>query len=857
MIPLKLALKGFLSYKNEVEVDFTDVDLACISGQNGAGKSSLLDAMTWALFGKARQSGDGVITNSKGVDEAVVALTFEYEGNIYKATRRRRRGKSTVLEFHILADPPDTWKQLTGSSVRETQHFIEETLRMDYDTFIHASFFLQGEADNFTQERPARRKEVLASILGLEQWEEYRQRAVEHRKAVETQIASLDQRMQEIRDEMAHEAELKTYEGELQDDIKRLNKEAEDKEKLLREYERRAASIRRQEEFLEELRRQVENHRRRADELRTLLESRRTEIAEKEELLRRADELRTARSRWEQVRADLAKLEKLQARHRSLLEKREPFLEQINQERGRLLQEQKALQRRQNEIAAMRRKYEELQERIRELSAEKARKAAALEEALKAQERAAALRAQLAELGSLRSQAHKEGELRRNWQEQLENPGLARCPLCGSPLEGEHREEVKARVEKELEELRAKVAEYNRQIKELTEEFNEATRTAQKAEKLQRAFQAAAERLKALETEAALLRTEIEQWETKDEPRLKAVLAALENENFAPEARSALQKLDAEIQALGYDAEAHAKAQEQEKRLSEAVKQLGEIERAEAALVPLRREAAEAEKRLKEAEAELAPLEKRYTEAAADLAAEKAQAPDVDAAERELVDLRRRIGELNTELGGVRQHLHTIARYREELKNYEAERGNLARTVARYKMLEEAFGKNGIPTLLIEQSLPVLEEEANSLLERLTDGEMRVAFRTQRPYKDSKRSDLKETLDILVYDSHGERDYESYSGGEAFRVDFAVRVALARLLAHRAGARLQTLVIDEGFGSQDADGRARLVEAIQAIRNEFAKILVITHIESLKDQFPTRIEVTKTPEGSRVEIIHQ
>jgi exonuclease SbcC len=94
-----------------------------------------------------------------------------------------------------------------------------------------------------------------------------------------------------------------------------------------------------------------------------------------------------------------------------------------------------------------------------------------------------------------------------------------------------------------------------------------------------------------------------------------------------------------------------------------------------------------------------------------------------------------------------------------------------------------------------------------------------------------------------------------FSGGEAFRVNFAIRLALSRVLAHRAGARLQTLVIDEGFGSQDADGRQRLVEAINMVSAEFKKILVITHLEELKDAFPARIEVSKATTGSRVEVM--
>jgi len=103
-------------------------------------------------------------------------------------------------------------------------------------------------------------------------------------------------------------------------------------------------------------------------------------------------------------------------------------------------------------------------------------------------------------------------------------------------------------------------------------------------------------------------------------------------------------------------------------------------------------------------------------------------------------------------------------------------------------------------------------------------------------------------------DELGTRSYELYSGGESFRVNFAIRIALSKLLARRAGARLQTLVIDEGFGTQDAQGRERLVEAINSTKEDFERILVITHIEELKDAFPVRIDVFKTPQGSQVAI---
>ncbi len=134
----------------------------------------------------------------------------------------------------------------------------------------------------------------------------------------------------------------------------------------------------------------------------------------------------------------------------------------------------------------------------------------------------------------------------------------------------------------------------------------------------------------------------------------------------------------------------------------------------------------------------------------------------------------------------------------------------------------------------------------------MTDSRMNIKFDTQR---ETKKGEVIETLDINISDELGHtRSYEMFSGGEAFRIDFAIRIALSRLLARRAGAPLPTLIIDEGFGTQDNTGLEKLKEAISSIQDDFEKILVITHIDELKDAFPARISVTRTPDGSTVEM---
>ena len=102
MIPIRLQIQGFLSYHEKVDLDFRDFDLACISGSNGAGKSSLLDAITWVLFGEARRKDDTVINHQS--TGAEVIFDFSYEDIIYRVQRSKKKDESTKLEFFIQTD---------------------------------------------------------------------------------------------------------------------------------------------------------------------------------------------------------------------------------------------------------------------------------------------------------------------------------------------------------------------------------------------------------------------------------------------------------------------------------------------------------------------------------------------------------------------------------------------------------------------------------------------------------------------------------------------------------------------------------------------------------------------------------
>jgi exonuclease SbcC len=324
----------------------------------------------------------------------------------------------------------------------------------------------------------------------------------------------------------------------------------------------------------------------------------------------------------------------------------------------------------------------------------------------------------------------------------------------------------------------------------------------------------------------------------------------LAKRDFAVNEQQALAAIEADLTKLDYDAARHEQARQQLKELEPYERDKNTLDEAERRI----HEEKEAAARAGEAAAGLRDSLKLDNEKKAFLTAELTQLPalreEVAAAEAEYRELAGQRSRAQEAVGTVKARIQHCADLEIRKKEKESQLAQVSREETIYRELARAFGKNGVQALLIDAALPELAEEANKILSRLTDNRMHVKFETQR---ETKKGTTQETLDITI-DELGTRKYEMFSGGEAFRIDFAIRIALSRLLAKRAGAPLPTLIIDEGFGTQDNTGLEKLQEAIKSIQDDFEKILVVTHMDELKDAFPTRIDVTKTAEGSTITV---
>ena len=854
MLPTRIELRNFLAYRQPDPIVFEGVHLACLSGANGAGKSSLLDAITWALWGRARVRSDDDLIH-QGQTDMLVQLDFLHGTTRYRVVRKRQKGRTTrspgksTLDLFIWDDVRETWQPLTAPSIRETDRKIEDLLRLDYETFVHSAFLQQGRADAFTIKTPAQRKDILADILGLERWKEYEERAKAALRQMDHELGVIDYRLEEIAQQEAEEPALRrdliAAEAALADAVQlreeaeaRYNEVAGAQDQMVAAQSRLAQAqhrIKQRQADLDEIDTELERYARQLDHLDGV-------IAEQDSIQEGYARLQAAREADQALGQKLQTMSAIKDRlgdvNARIQSSRAALEAQASVHRDRIASAERSA----SEVEALAADLADVLAEVTRLEAEEARRDG-LREAINS------LNEETADLRATNRALYQEMMALKVRIEDVQ-AAAATCPLCGQPLDETH----KARLVDELHTdgmARGDTHRANQsRLAEITETITAYRAEIEQIEVELRRLQALRDRATALGVSLETARSAAETIQTES-AELRAVEVMLDSGDFAQELQVQRGTIQAEIDALGYDSDAHSAAREtlvvyedydrRQHDLESALTQVPDIENA------IQNAEARRERWLKV----LADEEKEASTAQAEI--DGLQGLVEEARRREEEVRQRRTYEKRTQESMIRaqQALAALENARKRKADLERRQLELNADKSIYEDLRAAFGKNGIPAMIIEAAIPELEETANHLLARMTEGRMHVRLDTQR---EKKTGGVAETLDILISDELGTRAYESYSGGEAFRVNFAIRVALSQVLARRAGAQLRTLFMDEGFGTQDEEGRQRLVEAITAVQDHFDLVLVITHVEDLRDAFPVQIAIAKTPDGSRVSV---
>jgi len=856
MIPLKLTLSNFLCYRENVEpLDFAGIHVACICGSNGHGKSALLDSITWALWGKARgKVQDEMI--SYGADECRVELDFSSRGQNYRVIRshgrggRRRRGGPSDLQLMVLEG--DTARSITGDMIRETQSRIDQIIGMDYDTFINSAFLVQGRADEFTNKTPTERKAVLSKILGLETYDRLQARAREGNSWADNTAkvaeGTVDRLRRELEQMVAPATELKEVETALFTANKDL---AEQKVKTtgLREQ---VGELRRQQAGQEESAQRLTVLAKEAEQFESAQNTALKQVLAFEKLVGQATVIREGAAQLNAARDEFARLEEAGRSFDDLERQRAAVSSAMDVKRTRL---ESQIQQLSTEIdtrlSPKAHGVEKLQISLKQLQDEGPR----LEEQEKVltgeRERLNAIAVRTGQLQIALDSSVSEGKDLAAKKDLLEgaNGQEPMCPLCRTPLSEDGCERLLETFEADIEIKREEYRITSAQLKAIqTEASNLEGRLPQQEQELtqsQTKRQVGLQQLEQQIKEAQQAGLEL----AEAFSRLNSMRASLADSSFVAEESVHLKKLEEQILGLEYEPASRQRVFQETQSLETFAQQEQLLHQAEAGL-PAAKESSEqnATMSLRRRE-EMAQLESQAAEARQALIGLATLEGEFTQAEQLEREIGVKVQQAIDRQGYLRSQVERQETLAEELKFESARLNALQDEQSIYQELAVAFGRQGVQAMLIETVVPRLEDETNVLLGRMTDNRMNVKLETQRE-RASGQGDPRETLDIIVSDELGPRSYEMFSGGEAFRVNLAVRIALSKVLAQRMGAPLPTLFIDEGFGTQDAIGRERILDVISAIGNDFEKVLVITHLDDLKEAFPVSVEVQKGENGS-------
>jgi DNA repair protein SbcC/Rad50 len=841
-----------MSYRDTPPISFESIHIACISGNNGNGKSALIDAITWALWGQTRANSDDELVHS-GQSEVEVDFEFIVNRQNYRILRKHTKPKSsrgagqTILELQSVREAG--MRSLSGDTVTQTQQKIIQLLHMDYDTFINSAFIRQGHADEFTRKRPAERKQVLGNILQLSIYDALENQAREMSKEKDLAILQLESLLSADKAELERKIQ---YQSELE--IAQSKMVGIDL--AVTEQNQKLFALRKDREVLEvkksqlnEINSSLINHQKNLKSWSEQAQQAHAQIERCQKLISHRELVEEKYAQLLKTRLQIQELDQKLKQTNLLSQKAHKLELTIAMENKKITSLQAVASSRIGEFQKVCAGLPHLQQQVQEI----ATLLAGVEEAERQLgEQQEQLKKTQGEGSTLRAEQKQCQQILVETTEKLDllrHPESARCPLCESDLGLQGHAKIEQKYLEQQNQIRSRLKSIEQSIVVLENQEKQLEKYTQQREKVLKNQRTSLQNQQGTFSKAMQDAVESQKKLMEEQTVLSRLEEKLNLRQYAEAEQKAMAETEKEIQALRYDAQKHEMLRQE----------LPNLEKFESPWHQL----AEAEKQIaREQERELLAVKnadeirkimeldsRRSNQLLNELQGYNTLLQHLNNAEEEyrgLVENQKRAQET---VGGARDRL---LRLTEVEKRYEVENKQHNQLVNQSKIMKEllqAFGKKGLQAMLIEMAIPEIEAEANRLLARMTDNRMFIKLETQR---ETKKGDVMETLDINISDELGTRNYEMFSGGEAFRIDFALRIALSKLLARRAGAPLPTLIIDEGFGTQDGTGIEKIKEAITSIQDDFEKILVITHIADFKDAFPVRIEVVKTQDGSSV-----
>lgn len=871
----RVRLKNFKCYE-EAELDL-DRGVTVVHGLNGSGKSSLLEAMFFALYGARaiERTLEEVVTI--GAEEAVVELWFHHADDAFHIRRRVRATEDRAQTSECLLEGPSGVIE-GAQDVRAT---VTELLRMDSEAFLNCAYVRQGEVNTLINASPSDRQDMIDDLLQLGVLEDYRERATAARRAVQRVrdgqqevVADLTDRIEEKEAEDLHDR-LNGLEGELGEveaAIERYESNRDEAEttlaeaqEILEQYEERRRELGDLDEQIEALETEIQET---AEQRATLseeleaLRDRRTNNRERVENLAEsvgvtdpdketvASELETVREEIDSVRTEIEEQRRVvqQAEHDA------DAAEQRAEDR-----EERAVDRRET-AADLEAEVEDRLEALEDRRTDRDEMEATIQE-LESDLEAAAPDPDAVESFLADRQASLEGYRRRvtsleadleaareRVEEAEELLAAGRCPVCGQPVEEsphvdalEERRETVASLEETVEDART----IRGAAAAAVERAEDLKETARERDRLEAERDRVTDRIEELE---ATIEEKREQIADHREAATDLETDAEDAREEATEARERAADARSEVGALNERMDALQDREQSLEALETAVEEVREIT-AEIDRITERRSLLgdqndDRRERLEDLRVERRELAEAIDEDRIEGAREDVHRSEnyLEEVEAELEALRDRRDELIGSIDSTKNAIDELESLRERRDRVADRADRLDGLVQEVEQLEATY--RDLRGELRQRNVDTLERMLNDTFDLVYGNDS------------YDRIELSETYELTVYQKDGEPlDPDQLSGGERALFNLSLRCAIYRLLAEgvEGTAPMPPFVLDEPTVFLDAGHVSRLVDLIETMRTEVGveQIVVVSHDEELIAAADAVVHVEKDPTSNR------
>ncbi len=878
MKPCTVEFQAFGPYAGHELVDFEKLaarGLFLICGKTGTGKTMILDAITFALYGKSSGHGRDDFeamrcTNAAFDVTTYVRFTFENNGIYYRFERRLERKRKNLSASYMVwqKDENGTWTALfENAKEKMLNEKAEEIIGLSYEQFRQVIVLPQGQFEKFLTSDSADKEKILTSIFGEEKWQAVAQLMFEEATERRQQLKSLQEQISNSLQEEACEtlAELEAVIAQKKERLVAMEAAYQEDacEKQIRALRDRLALVSR----FQDLRRGKARVR--------AYEEKQHDRAEQEKRIqdaRRAEKVK-------ELLLELHRAEAAQAERKTAVRAADQAAGQAKQQAEQIFLQVTAQQQKNDEIEEKKAQKIQLTAKITDYES-----IAALEQNFQKQRKAAESALQEAEQEKqvYESYAPKLVMLHETYETDMEEhrkllaaylAGITGelaaslvegqpCPVCGSREHPQKAVRTEADTSKEhVEEKRAEADAVYQKLQQTMQKQEQAKKKYEEKQRLAQELQLAKEtaytRLAEMQNNLipeigslAELQKKLQQLTDeigKDTEQLQSLTKMLEQANNTvaeTAAKAELARQEEELTQKKQEAAMQAVAKGLSEHGFADIKEAEQLLMGEKELEGMRRQIADYDAGKKAAEEQVMRLQEELG---------RQQEPDEEACKTELARLEKLQETYAKETAVLSETIRRLSQKAEKLA--------LAGEGLEEKLLEAeqdlAFAKKlrgdagtGLQRYVLGILFSSVIAAANRMLSMVHGGRYRLFRSDEKAQGSNKRG-----LELKVYDKNSEehegRFVSTLSGGEKFLASLALSIGMSTI-AQKSGIRIEALFIDEGFGSLDEDSITDAMQILGSIQQANGLVGIISHVQLLQERIPTKLRVEETEKGSHI-----